>query len=253
MNKIWKEKLYIHFLMEAIGLGIFMISAGFFSILLYHPHFEPAFFMTHPLLRQILIGLCMGTTAFCIITNPWLSKSGAHINPAITLNFLYLGRISALESVGYILSQFVGGVLGLELLNLFMGPYLSSNYIHFIVTVPGPQGPLTALILELAIAFILMTVVLNLGKSDKTRKYTPYVVALLVSLYAAFESPYSGFGMNPARTFASAFLSGTWTDYWIYLFCPILGMFTASFLFTKTGSIHLIGHGKLGHKLMTGK
>lgn len=253
MNKIWTEKLYLHFIMEACGLGIFMVSAGFFTILLYHPHFEPSFFLDHPILRQILIGICMGSTAFFIITNPWLSLSGAHINPAITLNFLYLGRITVLESVGYIISQFLGGIIGLEILNAFMGKYLSSPYVQFIVTIPGPQGPLLAMFLELGIAFILMVVVLALGKSDSTRKFTPYIVAILVCLYAAFESPYSGFGMNPARTFASAFLSGNWTSFWIYLFCPILGMFFASFIFAKTGFNSHFHLEKASHKLMTGK
>jgi aquaporin Z len=252
MNKIWKEKIYIHFLMEACGLGIFMISAGLFTILLFHPQFEFPYFIRHPLGRQILIGICMGSTAFFIITNSWLSRSGAHINPAITLCFYYLGRISALESLGYIIFQFLGGALGLEILNLGMGHYLSSPSVRYIVTIPGKEGPWLALWLELAIAFFLMMVVLGLGRSDKTRKFTPYMVALLVCLYAAFESPYSGFGMNPARTFASALISGIWTDYPIYLFCPILGMFLASFIFKNTDYHPHFGLGRPKHKLLTG-
>jgi len=248
MNRIWKDKLYIHFLMEATGLGIFMISAGFFTILLFHPHFQKIYMVPSPLLRQVIIGCIMGSTAFFIITNSWISRSGAHINPAVTLTFLYLGRISVLESIGYIISQFIGGTLGLYLLDLIMHPYLSANEIKYIVTVPGTVGPIWAAILETCIAIIMMFTVLYLGKGDKTRKWTPYFVGLLVSLYAAFESPYSGFGMNPARTFASAFLSGIWTHYEIYLLCPCLGMFLSAYFFKEHPFHPHAGMGKPNHK-----
>ncbi len=248
MNKWWRLTI-IHFIMEAIGLGIFMISAGFFSIILFHPHFQLLIPIQSPLLRQIIIGLCMGSTAFLIITNPWLSRSGAHINPAVTISFLYLKRISLIEAVGYIIFQFIGATLGLYFLGLWMGPYLSDPSIRFIVTVPGPQGPTLALFLEFLIAFNLMIIILTLGRRQETLRLTPYVVGLLVSLYAAFESPFSGFGMNPARTFASAFLSGIWTNYSLYVFCPILGMLSASILFDHKNFPSHFGMGKPKHNL----
>jgi len=46
-----------------------------------------------------------------------------------------------------------------------------------------------------------------------------------------FAGPVSGFGMNPARSFASAFLSGIWNSFWIYLLIPVAGMFTAAEVF----------------------
>jgi len=55
------------YLMEAVGLGMFMISASLFTILLYHPsspvlHAIPAEFT-----RRLLMGLAMGLTAIGII------------------------------------------------------------------------------------------------------------------------------------------------------------------------------------------
>src|SRR5882762_7646471 len=38
--------------------------------------------------------------------------SGCHINPAITISMLVAGKISVKDSVGYIIAQFVGAVLG---------------------------------------------------------------------------------------------------------------------------------------------
>jgi hypothetical protein len=34
--------------------------------------------------------------------------------------------------------------------------------------------------------------------------------------------------MNPARSFASAFPSGVWTSFWIYLIIPFAGMLSAA-------------------------
>jgi hypothetical protein len=43
--------------------------------------------------------------------------------------------------------------------------------------------------------------------------------------------PISGFGMNPARSFASALPAHTWNSFWIYLVVPIAGMLSATELF----------------------
>jgi aquaporin Z len=59
---------------------------------------------------------------------------------------------------------------------------------------------------------------------------TGVAAGCLIFLYVLYESPYSGFGMNPARSFASALPSGAWTAFWIYLVAPPLGMLTAVFV-----------------------
>ena len=47
--------------------------------------------------------------------------------------------------------------------------------------------------------------------------------------------PVSGFGMNPARSFASAFPAHTYTAFWIYMIIPFAGMLSAAevFLFMR--------------------
>ncbi|HET8797582.1 MAG TPA: aquaporin, partial [Thermoanaerobaculia bacterium] len=46
-----------------------------------------------------------------------------------------------------------------------------------------------------------------------------------------FEAPYSGMSMNPARSFASALLGGTWNSLWIYFVAPPAGMLAAAALY----------------------
>ena len=52
--------------------------------------------------------------------------------------------------------------------------------------------------------------------------------------------------INPARTLASALPGGMWDAIWIYLTAPMLGMWTAtrlySFVTVKAGPASLCGH-----------
>ena len=54
----------------------------------------------------------MGLTAVGIISSPWGQRSGAHMNPAVTLTFLSLGKIAAWDALFYVLAQFAGSLTG---------------------------------------------------------------------------------------------------------------------------------------------
>ena len=106
---------------------------------------------------------------------------------------------------------------------------LADPQANWAVTVPGPEGVSAALLSELIIAFIMMFVVAVMLNSGFDQ-LTGVAAGGLIFLYVLYESPYSGFGMNPARSFASALPSGTWTAFWIYLVAPPTGMLTAIFV-----------------------
>jgi len=63
--KHWPE-----YLMEAAGLGIFMVSASVFTILLYHPAFPALQVLPEEFPRRVLMGLAMGLTAIGSFTRP---------------------------------------------------------------------------------------------------------------------------------------------------------------------------------------
>ena len=79
--------------MEAAGLGIFMISAGVIATILEYPGWPVRQIIADPFWRRVLMGIAMGLTAIGIIYSPWGKRSGAHINPAITLTFLRLRKL----------------------------------------------------------------------------------------------------------------------------------------------------------------
>lgn len=226
LRKHWPE-----YLMEAAGLGIFMLSACFFTAILEHPGSPVIAFLPDPNVRRALIGVAMGLTAICLIYSPWGKQSGAHYNPAVTLTFFRLGRVAPWDAFFYIVFQFVGGTLGILLARQFVQPIISHPSVNFVQTLPGVPGLMVALFAELAITFILMSVVLAVSSQPSLAKLTGVFAGGCVALFIAFEAPLSGMSMNPARSFASAFAAQNWASLWIYFLAPPLGMILASFLF----------------------
>src|SRR5215475_2564934 len=147
------------YLMEAAELACFMISAGLFTILLYHPsspivHAIPAEFP-----RRILMGSAMGLTAMAIIYSPWGKQSGAHMNPALTLTFLRLDKVAPWDAVFYVICQFAGGIAGILLMVPLAAGLIAHPSVNYVATLPGPGGVRVAFLAETAISFVLVTVV----------------------------------------------------------------------------------------------
>ncbi|MEQ1765078.1 MAG: aquaporin, partial [Pyrinomonadaceae bacterium] len=195
------------YLMEAFGLGIFMVSASAFGVLLFHPDSNVAG-VEQPI-RILLMGVAMGSTAIAIFKSPWGKRSGAHINPVVTLTFFRLRKIAGIDATFYSIAQVAGAVGGVLVSWIILGDRLSASEVNFVATVPGTWGLAAAFAGEFVIAFVMMTMVLNLGNHKTLNRLTPYVAGLLVALYIATESPISGMSMNPARTFGSAVFSNT--------------------------------------------
>src|SRR5579871_5526457 len=80
------------YLIEAAGLGIFMVVAGLAGTVLEYPASPVHQWLGEPLVRRALMGLAMGATAASIVYSPWGKRSGAHLNPALTLAFAYAGK-----------------------------------------------------------------------------------------------------------------------------------------------------------------
>jgi aquaporin Z len=179
----------------------------------------------------VLIGICMGLTAMALIYSPWGKRSGAHMNPAVTLTFLRLGHVARWDALFYIVAQFAGGTLGVLLVWSVLGEAFANPPIRYVATLPGAHGVSVALLAEFAISFAMMTTILRTSNSPRLMQYTGICAGVLVAIWISIEGPLSGMSMNPARTFASALPGNIWTAFWIYVLAPIAGMQAAAALF----------------------
>ena len=249
---LWLTAIRNHwpeYFMEAAALGIFMISACVFGVLLEHP--------SSPLnqalagdaqIRQALGGLAMGLTAIGIFYSPWGKRSGAHMNPAVTLTFLSLGKIAPWDALFYIVFQFLGGIAGVCIASLLIGVPLQHTAVNYVATVPGPSGVRVALAAEFVISALMMSMVLWVSNSRRMSRFTPLFAGALIATFITFEAPLSGMSMNPARTVGSAFNAGEWSSLWIYFVAPIAAMLFASIIYRFGRGIRAVFCAKLNHR-----
>jgi aquaporin Z len=188
------------YLMEAAELGMFMISACVFATIVGHPASPLAEALPHPTIRRLLMGIAMGLTAVGIIYSPWGQQSGGHLNPAVTLTFLRLGKVRTWDALFYIGAQFLGGIAGVLVATMFLREAIAHPAVNYVTTRPGEAGLLVAFVAEFGISFILMSVVLRISNTGQLARYTPLFAGVLVAIYITLEAPLSGMSMNPART-----------------------------------------------------
>src|SRR5438046_8073637 len=167
LKEHWPE-----YLCEAAELGLFMISASLFTMLLWDPSSPVLSLIPDPFGRGMLTGLAMGGTAIALVFSPLGKRSGAHFNPAVILTFWRLGKVKNWDAFFYVIAQFIGGIAGVFVVALVARMTLSHPAVNYVATLPGPHGMTIAFIAELIIAFILMTVVLNVSNTPHLARFT---------------------------------------------------------------------------------
>ncbi len=242
LRRHWPE-----YLMEAAGLGIFMISACVFATILEYPGSPVRQAIPDPFFRRVLMGTAMGLTAIGIIFSPWGKQSGAHINPSITVTFFRLGKIAPWDAFFYVIAQFVGAIAGVLLMAAVIRTGVGHPSVNYVATVPGMSGAAIAFTAEFVISFILMSVVLIVSNTDKLARYTGLFAGVLVATYIIVEAPLSGMSMNPARSFGSAVPPQMWQFLWIYFTAPPLGMLLAAEMYLRIRGAHKVICAKLHH------
>ncbi len=245
-----RDALRMHwpeYLIEAWALGMFMVSAGVVTLLL-----ESKGSLLHSVfvdadLRRAMTGLAMGCTAVALIYSPWGQRSGAHMNPAVTLTFLLLGKIRAWDALFYCAAQAAGGISGVMLVWVIAGQAFATPEVNFVATLPGVAGTTVAFVAEFGISALLMLTVLLTLSRPRIAPFTGLCAGILIACFITFEAPLSGMSMNPARSLASAVPAGLWQHFWIYLLAPVLGMLTVALAHRRLSARGAAGCAKLAH------
>jgi len=168
--------------------------------------------------RFLALGLIVAPVVALISVSPLGRLSGAHTNPALTLGFWVLGRVSRQDLAGYVAAQLAGGVAGAAAARVALPPPTAAS-IGGAVTHPAVAAP-EAFALELAMTATLLVVIFAFVSDERLARGTPLAIMPVLATLIWLGSPLTGASLNPARSAGPALVFGDLADLWIYLAAP---------------------------------
>ena len=159
--------------------------------------------------------------------------SGAHVNPALSLAAVYLGKLEKRLLPGYAAAQLAGSAAAGFVLLVAIGRKgdMGSNLPNIALGVtPG-----IAFVIELFLSFLLMWVICGAAFHEKADPaFAGIAIGATVGIEVMLMGPYAGAAMNPARAFGPYLALGDFTYFWIYVAGPILGMLAGAVVYRFT-------------------
>jgi aquaporin Z len=151
-------------------------------------------------------------------------RSGAHLNPAVSVAFAARGNFPWERVPGYVLAQLVGAAAAAGLLRGLFGTAGALG-----ATMPGRGiSAGQALAIEIVLTFGLVTVILGTASGARNIGHNAAIaVGGYIALAGLWASPVSGASMNPARSLGPAVVGGNLSDVWIYIAGPLAGALVA--------------------------
>ncbi|MET0853621.1 MAG: aquaporin Z [Microterricola sp.] len=173
--------------------------------------------------------------------------SGGHFNPAVTIGLAVAGRFAWKDVVGYVVAQFVGGIIATTLLLAILSSSKNFEVLWFQsastgwgVLSPGGYSFVSVLLIEVITTAIFVYVILGVTSSRAAAGFAPLAIGLTLTLLALIAIPVSNASFNPARSLATAIYGGpeALSQVWLTLVAPVIGAIIAgatfSLLFDRT-------------------
>jgi len=166
--------------------------------------------------------------------------SGCHINPAITIGMVVVGRMKAAEGIGYIIAQILGAIAGAGLLYV-----IACGKPGFDISVTGlgqngygttsPQGYslMSGFIAETVFTAIFLLVIFGSTSTKNIHGgFAGLSIGLSLVLIHIVGIPITGVSVNPARSIGPAiFVGGTaLSQLWLFIVAPVLGSIIAAII-----------------------
>ena len=150
--------------------------------------------------------------------------SGCHINPAVTIAFRAIGRISTARAAGYVAAQLLGAVLAGFAIIAIVGHQGDAG-----ATTPHINGASAALWSEIILTFFLVFVIFAVATDDRAQGgFAAVAIGGYVGFAATGWGPIANASMNPARSFGPAVAANVWNAHWVYWVGPIAGALLAA-------------------------
>jgi aquaporin Z len=153
--------------------------------------------------RLLITGLILGATGLLVTVSPLGRRSGAHLNPSVSLAFWRRGHMHPHDLIGYVTAQTAGAIAGTLAARWCWGARASA--LDLGVTRPGHGiSTLAAAGIETILTFVLIFGILVWKGGDLT-----------------------GASLNPARSLAPALLAPLTAGLWAYIVGPLGGSLAA--------------------------
>jgi aquaporin Z len=180
--------------------------------------------------RLLLTGLVFAGTGSLVAVSPLGRRSGAHLNPVVTLAFWTQRKVHWHDLAGYTAAQCVGALLGTLVAHGLWQH--TADTVSDGATSPGPGvQDLAAVALEAGMTACLLLAILFMTSHRRTARFTPLLLWLLIAAFVWRLSAFTGTSMNPARSLGPALVAPDLGPYWIYIAGPLLGTAVAVGLF----------------------
>ncbi len=171
--------------------------------------------------------------------------SGCHLNPAVSFAMLIDGKMKMKEFTGYVISQIIGSFIATFILaviikcggfsNLFGSKKNDIGDYSFGANGFGNLNFFGALVVEIVLTFIFITVILCVTKSRDSgvRKHAPLFIGTALTFVHLIGINLTGTSVNPARSIAPALFAISNTDgssiaqLWVFIVAPMVGSFLA--------------------------
>ncbi|WP_032112914.1 aquaporin [Candidatus Paracaedibacter symbiosus] len=150
--------------------------------------------------------------------------SGCHINPAISLGMLFLGKLSFKDTLFYIIAQLIGAAIGAWLVY-----YIASGKLdHTVITTlaangydehsPGKYSMMAVGVTEAVMTALLLLVVFATTTEKFAAGFGGIAIGLALVVIHLVSLPISNTSVNFARSFGSAVIEQGWALHELWLF-----------------------------------
>ncbi len=166
--------------------------------------------------------------------------SGCHLNPAVTLGLCAGKRFAWKDAPGYIVAQVIGAVIASGLLVVLLkgrpdgyDPSVGGLAANgFGDHSPGHYGMMSALIAEVVLTFVFLSVILGSTSKKAAAGFAGIPIGLTLTLVHLIGIPITNLSVNPARSTGPALFVGGWAleQLWLFWVAPIAGALLAGLL-----------------------
>ena len=181
-----------------------------------------------------LVGVALAhAVALAIGVSFAMPISGGHLNPAVTLGLMSVGKVDVRTGAVHLAAQVVAALLAALSLQAFFPEAIAG-----VVAWGTPQLSLNVSLvqgigLEALMTFFLMSAVFGTVVSADAPRIGGFGVGLTLVFLILGGGPLTGAAMNPARALGPAIVSGTWTGHAVYWIGPIVGAVAASVVWDR--------------------